>query len=157
MKKFTVTLLALCALAPFASAQAKKKAAKVAGPEALALQAQYYDRVQIPTPPGEVVEVSSIALMPGKKVAIATRRGDVWVCEGAYEDDVTKVKWTKFASNLHEPLGMFWKDGSLFATQRPEHTRMTDKDGDGRADRSEERRVGKECIAVCRSRWSPYH
>ena len=24
-------------------------------------------------------------------------------------------------------------------------------------DRSEERRVGKECIAVCRSRWSPYH
>ena len=25
------------------------------------------------------------------------------------------------------------------------------------AQRSEERRVGKECIAVCRSRWSPYH
>ena len=25
------------------------------------------------------------------------------------------------------------------------------------APRSEERRVGKECIAVCRSRWSPYH
>ena len=23
--------------------------------------------------------------------------------------------------------------------------------------RSEERRVGKECIALCRSRWSPYH
>ena len=23
--------------------------------------------------------------------------------------------------------------------------------------RSEERRVGKECIAVCRSRWAPYH
>ena len=23
--------------------------------------------------------------------------------------------------------------------------------------RSEERRVGKECLAVCRSRWSPYH
>src|SRR5213080_5165955 len=23
--------------------------------------------------------------------------------------------------------------------------------------RSEERRVGKECIAVCRCRWSPYH
>ena len=24
-------------------------------------------------------------------------------------------------------------------------------------DRSEERRVGKECIEPCRSRWSPYH
>ena len=25
------------------------------------------------------------------------------------------------------------------------------------ADRSEERRVGKECASMCRSRWSPYH
>jgi pyruvate/2-oxoacid:ferredoxin oxidoreductase alpha subunit len=24
-------------------------------------------------------------------------------------------------------------------------------------DRSEERRVGKECRRLCRSRWSPYH
>ena len=24
-------------------------------------------------------------------------------------------------------------------------------------ERSEERRVGKECMPVCRSRWSPYH
>src|SRR3546814_14682374 len=31
--------------------------------------------------------------------------------------------------------------------------------GDGPADwlRSEERRVGKECVSTCRSRWSPYH
>src|SRR3546814_20459945 len=32
---------------------------------------------------------------------------------------------------------------------------------DGRAyhmaKRSEERRVGKECVSTCRSRWSPYH
>src|SRR3546814_18477000 len=26
-----------------------------------------------------------------------------------------------------------------------------------RQDRSEERRVGKECVSTCRSRWSPYH
>src|SRR3546814_17136269 len=25
------------------------------------------------------------------------------------------------------------------------------------AERSEERRVGKECVSTCRSRWSPYH
>src|SRR3546814_15764845 len=35
--------------------------------------------------------------------------------------------------------------------------------GDGAAvgaiyrERSEERRVGKECVSTCRSRWSPYH
>src|SRR3546814_4043831 len=27
----------------------------------------------------------------------------------------------------------------------------------GRQHRSEERRVGKECVSTCRSRWSPYH
>src|SRR3546814_15277501 len=26
-----------------------------------------------------------------------------------------------------------------------------------RAYRSEERRVGKECVSTCRSRWSPFH
>src|SRR3546814_5807303 len=36
------------------------------------------------------------------------------------------------------------------------------RDGDeaaiaGDVDRSEERRVGKECVSTCRSRWSPYH
>src|SRR3546814_2310014 len=27
----------------------------------------------------------------------------------------------------------------------------------GGGPRSEERRVGKECVSTCRSRWSPYH
>src|SRR3546814_15593478 len=27
----------------------------------------------------------------------------------------------------------------------------------GNTDRSEERRVGKECVSTCRSRWSTYH
>src|SRR3546814_10442622 len=34
------------------------------------------------------------------------------------------------------------------------------EDGDvwmGTVNRSEERRVGKECVSPCRSRWSPYH
>ena len=30
-------------------------------------------------------------------------------------------------------------------------------DGGGIIFRSEERRVGKECLRLCRSRWSPYH
>src|SRR3546814_9357467 len=33
---------------------------------------------------------------------------------------------------------------------------MDETDG-GRVARSEERRVGKECVSTCRSRWSPYH
>src|SRR3546814_14430253 len=37
---------------------------------------------------------------------------------------------------------------------------MPDRDGqkaDVALGRSEERRVGKECVRTCRSRWSPYH
>src|SRR3546814_17596973 len=30
-------------------------------------------------------------------------------------------------------------------------------DGDFNFFRSEERRVGQECVSTCRSRWSPYH
>lgn len=97
----------------------------------------FYQREEIPLPPGEVMEIGSIALLPRDEVAVATRRGDVWICNGAYGDDLSKVKWRKFASNLHEPFGMFWQDGSLWLTQRPEVTRMTDTDGDGLADRFE--------------------
>src|SRR3546814_20170324 len=30
-------------------------------------------------------------------------------------------------------------------------------DGEAARARSEERRVGEECVSTCRSRWSPYH
>src|SRR3546814_9731623 len=35
--------------------------------------------------------------------------------------------------------------------------RFVDDDDAEVAIRSEERRVGKECVSTCRSRWSPYH
>src|SRR3546814_12386036 len=34
---------------------------------------------------------------------------------------------------------------------------MTEYKQDDGVRRSEERRVGKECVRTCRSRWSPYH
>src|SRR3546814_8601252 len=40
--------------------------------------------------------------------------------------------------------------------QRAEKLRGTRPD-EGIVERSEERRVGKECVSTCRSRWSPYH
>ena len=36
-------------------------------------------------------------------------------------------------------------------------SRLTLEKGEVDIDRSEERRVGKECASMCRSRWSPYH
>src|SRR3546814_13809195 len=34
---------------------------------------------------------------------------------------------------------------------------LTPRESDVLFWRSEERRVGKECVSTCRSRWSPYH
>ena len=44
-------------------------------------------------------------------------------------------------------LNDFCKDGG----------KMPLKEGMETVERSEERRVGKECLRLCRSRWSPYH
>src|SRR3546814_7986388 len=41
--------------------------------------------------------------------------------------------------------------------QRQHAHQKTGCQGGGQHDRSEERRVGKECVSTCRSRWSPYH
>ncbi len=99
-----------------------------------AKESDFYLRELIPLPPGEVMEIGSIALMPKQEIAVATRRGDVWICSGAYGSDLTKVTWRKFAQNLHEPLGMYWKDGWLYLTQRPEFSRISDSTGSGVAD-----------------------
>ena len=94
----------------------------------------FYQREEIPLPEGEVMEGASIAIIDDKRVALATRRGDVWICDGAFGKDLSKVTWSKFASGLHEPLGMSHKDGWFTFTQRPDVSRMRDSDGDGRAD-----------------------
>src|SRR3546814_12310613 len=41
--------------------------------------------------------------------------------------------------------------------QRVRQSRIADQLDAQKAVRSEERRVGKECVSTCRSRWSPYH
>ena len=97
-------------------------------------QSDFYLREEIPLPAGEVMEIGSVALLPGQKIAVATRRGDIWICDGAYGADLSKVTWKKFAQGQHEPFGMFWKDGWLWMTQRPEVSRIKDTDGDGIAD-----------------------
>src|SRR3546814_12300954 len=52
---------------------------------------------------------------------------------------------------------------SDFSVRADEDRALTQRIGKCRAPtrhpsgRSEERRVGKECVSTCRSRWSPYH
>ncbi len=97
-------------------------------------QSDYYSITQIPAPEGAVVEGGDIDLLPNGKVAVCTRRGQIWTIANAYTYPDEEAKWTLFAEYLHEPLGLAWKDGWLYVVQRPEVTRMKDEDGDGRAD-----------------------
>src|SRR3546814_5828714 len=43
------------------------------------------------------------------------------------------------------------------ALRRPVSGRVVERGLRVLPKRSEERRVGKECVSTCRSRWSPYH
>src|SRR3546814_4419325 len=52
-----------------------------------------------------------------------------------------------FASNWYGGTKMYREDA--WAWQKPYSFVVTHS--------SEERRVGKECVSTCRSRWSPYH
>ena len=45
-----------------------------------------------------------------------------------------QVGFHRFATGMHEALGLAWHDGALYATQRSEVTRLRDTDGDDVAD-----------------------
>jgi cytochrome c551/c552 len=94
----------------------------------------YYKIIKLPIPEGIVMEVGGIANLPSGEVAVCTRRGDVWIVENPSADAPI---YRKFATGLHEPLGIAFKNGNIYCAQRGELTRLVDKNGDGKADRYE--------------------
>ncbi|HSI63874.1 MAG TPA: hypothetical protein VLE43_12165 [Candidatus Saccharimonadia bacterium] len=93
-----------------------------------------YRKVALELPTDLTLEAGGLARMPGGKLAVATRRGEVWIAENPYAADGRGVKWRLFANALHEPLGLAFHEGALFASQRSEITKLRDSDGDGIAD-----------------------
>ena len=99
-------------------------------------ESDYYKITTFDTPPGTALEVSSIELLPDGKLALGTRRGEIWTASNA-DSEAANVKYQLFASGQHEVMGLAWKDKSLTITNRYEVARLTDTDGDGRADKFE--------------------
>jgi len=97
-------------------------------------ESKYYKLVDVPLPKELAVEAGSFEVMPDQnQLAIATRRGDIFLVDGVFEK-YPAPKFKKFASGLDEVFGMAYRDGSFHVTQQTEVTRITDLDGDGRAD-----------------------
>ncbi len=109
-------------------------AQKAKQPKKAAAEADFYKILTFTPPAGEVLEAGAIEILPGDKVAVGTRRGEVWIIDNAYDPDPAKVKFSRFAHGLHEVLGLSYRDGWLYVTQRPDVTRIKDTDGDGKAD-----------------------
>ena len=83
---------------------------------------------------GIALEVSGMDWMKDGRLALVTRKGEVWLVEGVLGGDPQKVGFKLFASGLHEPLGALAEGGGLLVAQRTEVTRLRDTDGDGVAD-----------------------
>ena len=97
-------------------------------------EATYYQIVTLPVPEDILLEVGGIVTLPDGRVALCTRRGDVWIIENPYMNDERQPKFKLFASGLHEALGLAYRDNSLYVAQRGELTRLIDKSGDDKAD-----------------------
>lgn len=87
--------------------------------------------------PGEgiVMEVSGMDFAADGRLAVTLRKGEVWLIDGVEEAaDQEDLEFQRYASGLHEPLGILRDGDDFLVTQRTEVTRLRDRDGDGVAD-----------------------
>lgn len=100
-------------------------------------EARSYRLVEIPVPEGSVIEGAGMEFLPDGRLAVATRRGVVYLIENATDPDPRRARFVRFAEGLHEPMGLGIVDGQVLVVERGQVTRLVDTDGDQRADRHE--------------------
>ncbi len=71
--------------------------------------------------------------LPDGSAMLCTMQGDVWHVEGL-DSSLSAVRWRRFASGLHQALGLVVADGAVHVLGRDQITRLRDLNGDGEAD-----------------------
>ena len=99
-------------------------------------ESDFYEIVTIEIPEGIVLEVSGIAILPDGRPMVATRRGEVYLLDDAYDPE-GRAEFKRIAEGLQEPLGLLVHEGWTYVGQRGELSRMRDVDGDERIDEIE--------------------
>ena len=118
MKKILITLFAVATMLTVRAQESPK-------------EEDFYKILKVTAPEGTLLEVGGLTVLPDGNLGVATRRGDIWIVENPTS---RKPFFRKFASGLHEILGLTYKDGALFCAQRGELTKLVDTDKNGRAD-----------------------
>ena len=91
----------------------------------------FYKILKVAAPESALLEVGGLTVLPNGNLGVATRRGDVYIVENPTGG---KPYFRKFASGLHEALGLVYKDDAFYVAQRGELTKLKDTNSDGKAD-----------------------
>lgn len=76
---------------------------------------------------------SGVDFLPNGDAAVCTIHGDVWLVSGI-DDKLEKLTWRRFATGLHQPLGLRVRDGKIYVLGRDQITCLHDENDDGAAD-----------------------
>ena len=98
-------------------------------------EAYAIDTLPLPTknPWNAAMQLSGIDFQPNGDALVTTLQGDVWRVSGL-DEKLDAVRWKRFATGLHQPLGMHIDEDGIFVLGRDQITRLHDLDGDGEAD-----------------------
>ncbi|MEI6232580.1 MAG: DUF6797 domain-containing protein [Planctomycetota bacterium] len=70
----------------------------------------------------------------GKRAAVCTWNGDVWLVDGVDGAANGELKWQRIASGLFQPLGLKIVNGKIYVCCRDQIVRLNDLNGDGEID-----------------------
>ncbi len=93
------------------------------------------DRIGIPfeNPYGTLFFITAHDFYSDGTAAIATMTGEVWLVKGI-DETLEKVRWKRFATGLHQPLGVKIVSDKLYVLGRDQITCLQDLNGDDEAD-----------------------
>ncbi|MFM7603966.1 MAG: LamG-like jellyroll fold domain-containing protein, partial [Prosthecobacter sp.] len=93
------------------------------------------DRLTIPfdNPHGTIFFITAHDFFSDGTAAVATMTGEVWLVKGI-DEKLEKLRWKRFATGLHQPLGVKIIEGKLYVLGRDQITCLRDLNGDDEAD-----------------------